>query len=112
VVAVGFTFWIRSGDVSGDGLGDPTPVYGVPDEEFMNPFEPYPPGRGAIAYDQLSSADKASVDLILETTEASQPDSSYSSLAKAVDWTSAHTEKLLAARAVGLEGAEQDGVVP
>lgn len=90
----------------------PPPGIGIPADELHSPLEPYEPGPSGIAYEQLSAADKAGVDLIQEAVETAQPETSYDAFAAATDWAGEHADKQISARAVGLVGAEADGVVP
>lgn len=103
---------------SGEAKSDTTvsvpsgPNPSTPAEDVHDPLTPYPLGPHPIEYDQLSTADKAGVDLIQETTETSQPASSYQAWAAATAYTGQQAEAEIAARGVGLTGTEQDGVVP
>jgi hypothetical protein len=116
-IAIGIgVFWAigssRAEDAPrGKPAQDPASV-GIPSDELHDPTKPYEPGRSGIAYHQLSAADKARVDHIRETAEEAQPDGSYEAFAVATEWTSSNTEKQLAARAVGLVGTDEHGVVP
>lgn len=73
--------------------------------------QPYPLGPDAIEFDKLSASDQAAVELIQETVEVTQPASSYQAWAAATAATGRAAEATIAARAVGLLGADQDGVV-
>jgi hypothetical protein len=77
-----------------------------------DPNTPYPLGPHPIAYEELNVADKAAVDLIQETVETSQPPASYEAWSQATAWTRVQAEAELAARAVGLVGTTEAGVVP
>jgi hypothetical protein len=77
-----------------------------------DPFEPYPLGPGAIPYEQLGAAERTAVDQIQETVETGQQPSSYAVFARATAQTRARAEADLATRELGLEGADEDGVVP
>ena len=106
----------QSGIVQGDPTSATNPTTSengaVDPESLRDPNTAYPLGPGAIPYDQLTAADRASVDLIQETTETSQPDSSYQGWATVTTLVGEQAEAEIAARAIGLEGTEQDGVMP
>jgi hypothetical protein len=81
------------------------------DVASRDPFAQYAT-PGAIAYEQLSAADRAGIDHIQEVVDTSQPASSYEAFAAATASTSANVESQLAARGVGLVDTPDDGVVP
>lgn len=96
--------------VSGDNTSTPSSEAFV-DPMPRDPFAQYPT-PGAIAYEQLTAADKAAVDRIQEATDTSQPSSSYAAFASATAWTSDEADRQLAERSVGLTETADDGVVP
>ncbi len=90
----------------------PTTTVGIAAEQLHDPLQPYDPGPGAIQYEQLGPNDRAGFDVMEEIIETSQTDRSYAAFATATDWSGAEAETQIAARAVGLDGAVTDGVVP
>ena len=113
VIGLGITFLImgHSPDVSGDDTTTSSTSASPNDPIARDPFAPYPT-PGAIAYEQLSAVDQASVAHVQEVVETSQPATSYQAFANATAWTSADADRQIAARAVGLTDTAQDGVVP
>ena len=104
---------IVEGETSSSTSSTPTSTSGVANPDFQHDQNtPYPLGPGAIEYDQLSASDKAAVDHIAETTDTSQPPSSYQAWAAATAWTGQQAQAEVAARGVGLVGTESDGVEP
>jgi hypothetical protein len=89
-------------------LGDTAATTTPPND----PFSPPPPGPGTIPYDQLSPAGQADIDQIQQTIELGQPASSYAAFSAATDQAVIDSQAEIAARQVGLESTEQDGVVP
>jgi hypothetical protein len=83
-----------------------------PDPNFRDPEQPYSLGPAVISYDQLSGAEKAGVDRILEIEDTSQPPASYQAWSDAASTMAADAQVQLAARQVGLVNSDQDGVVP
>jgi hypothetical protein len=113
---VGHSGKVAGGTPAPDLTTSPDPATGAPpapeDPHLTNPFTQYPLGPGAIAYDQLDTAGKAGVDQMKQTLETSQPDTSYQAFSNAADQAIADSQAQIAARAVGLVGVDQQGIVP
>jgi len=105
-------FWI---------VGRSSPVAGEPAQP--DPSEPMPIaapesgphyelGPNPIPYEAQPAAEQDNIDTVYETLQANQPASSHQAFARAVDQTVIESQGQIAARHVGLEGVEEQGVVP
>lgn len=76
------------------------------------PGQPYGLGPNPILYETQSTEEQDNLDRVFETLEANQPASSHEAWGKAADQAVVRAQAEIAARAVGLEGVEEQGVVP
>ena len=107
--ALGTAIVVRSVEVSGDPAPE-EPSTPVPGEHV--PGTLYDQGPGAIPYAQQSTEERAYIDRARATVEANQPTGSHEAFDRAVDQAVARAEAVIAERKLGLEGIQEQGVVP
>lgn len=76
------------------------------------PGQPYGLGPNPILYETQSKEEQDNLDRVFETLEANQPASSHEAWGRAADQAVVRAQAEIAARAVGLEGVDEQGVVP
>lgn len=80
--------------------------------EGFNPFTLTDPGPGATPFEALSPAEQDDVNAQAETSETNCGANVQMAFAHATEEEAERARAEIAARSVGMEGAEQDGVVP
>jgi hypothetical protein len=89
---------------------DPPGTWTSPDGYV--PFEPYALGPGAIPFTQQTAAEQANLQAMHERLETAQPAASHTAFSSGARVMAQRFAAEVAARAVGLEGTGDDGVVP
>ena len=84
---------------------------GSSEREFHPPNEPYSLGPGAISYEQLSTSQQSAVMAVQQSTDLAQSPDSFAAWSAATAAAGDSVEATLAAQAVGLVGAADEGVV-
>ncbi len=83
-----------------------------PPQEVLDPFVLHPTGEGAIAYDDLSPAEQEAVMNAAERAELDSGDAVHQAYSVATGEAVTRTDAEIAARELGLEGFDGEGVVP
>jgi hypothetical protein len=76
------------------------------------PGQPYGLGPNAIPYEAQPEAEQDNLDRMYDRLEANQPAASHEAFARAADQAVIEAQAMIASRHVGLEGVENQGVVP
>lgn len=100
---------------SDEVAGEPTDQADTQTQLMPGEHEPgklYDLGPGAIPYGQQDTVEQANIDRVKAQLEANQPTASHDAYGRAVDQAVVQAQAEIAERKVGLEGVEEQGVVP
>jgi hypothetical protein len=106
-----FVFVIgRSSPVAGDPVDEPQAE--GPPIGLHEIGELYDLGPNAIPYEKQPTEEQDNIDRVAEKLEADHPASSSDAWARAADQALVQAQAEIASRHVGLEGVDEQGVVP
>lgn len=99
---------------SGRVAGEPTNTDAVatPPIDDPEPGQPYGLGPNAIPYEAQPESEQDNLDRVYDKLEENQPAASHEAFARAADQAVIEARAVISARHVGLEGVEEQGVVP
>lgn len=108
---------VGSRDVAGDTdtpAQEPTPPdpAQAPNTVGQDPSVQYELGPGKILFEQQTAEEQTHLERMAETTANDHGPKSHEALARAAEQARGHAEAEIAARQVGMNGTEEQGVVP
>jgi hypothetical protein len=120
-LGVALAFLVRTGRIANEASASSSPATEAPDQppeaaidptSSHQPFTPYGLGPDPLQFDQMTAAEQAGTEAVYERIEASFPSTVHPAYNRAVAEAIEAARREHAAREVGLQGTDDQGVIP